>query len=393
MKQALTLQRAWPQSEIIVVDAKASGEEVADAEALKRTGIVLRSRIYPMRRSNLVAWAWHKALVAASRGRWLTLKQLSPEFFGVRAVSLTAMLLRTPADIFVAHGIDTLLPVVTAANRYRAKVVFDSMEYYSGMGDNQTKMETAATRELQARVLRRCALVLAASDQIADALVRDYSIRRPIPIYNTPEIEREIQPKNGKEFSLYWRNYQIGFGQRGLEEALVALSLLPSDIKLYLQGKGPFDGGTELRSKITQLGLEGRVIIKPQFNPGQAVQEAAAHTVGLCLERHGPENHEYTVSNKIFDYMMGGLAVVSSDLKGLRQVIERSGGGVLFEPGNPKSLAAVINDLYQDRERVRVLGENARAFALTEANNEIDMARFRANFERIVPAEETISHS
>jgi glycosyltransferase involved in cell wall biosynthesis len=65
-------------------------------------------------------------------------------------------------------------------------------------------------------------------------------------------------------------------------------------------------------------------------------------------------------------------------------VIDRSRGGVLFAPGNPENLAEVIHTLFQDRERVRVLGENARAFALAEANNEIDMARFVASFEKAI---------
>ena len=88
--------------------------------------------------------------------------------------------------------------------------------------------------------------------------------------------------------------------------------------------------------------------------------QAAPHTIGLCLERKGPANHEYTVSNKMFDYMMGGLAVVSADLKGLHSVIKRSGGGVLFEPGI--LLAAVIfwnyitieNEQSSRRKRARI---------------------------------------
>lgn len=392
VKQALALRHALPHSEIMVCDAIADGVEVVpDPEMFQEARLSRHRRTFPTRRSNLVAWAANKTHVAAARARWHLLKQVSPAVFGIGAVSLAPMLLRTPAHVYIAHGIDTLLPVTMAAGRYRAKIVFDSMEYYSDMGGNQTNAEIAATRALQASALRECALVFTASDEIADALVRDYAIGRPVPLYNTPMTERELPPKNSNEFSLYWRNYQIGFGQRGLEDALVALSMLPSDIKLYLQGKMPVDGGAELRSRITKFGLKNRVVIKPPFRSDQAVRQAAPHTVGLCLERRGPANHEYTVSNKLFDYMMGGLAVVSADLKGLQSVIKRSGGGVLFEPGRPQSLAAVILELYQDRERTRILGENARAFALTEANNEIDMIRFVTNFKRAILKQESFA--
>jgi glycosyltransferase involved in cell wall biosynthesis len=384
VKQALALKQFWPHSEIMVFDANADGAEVPDNELLRQARLLRRSRTYPTRRTNLIALSVHRARVAASRTRWLLLKQLSPEIFGVRAVSLAPMLRRAPADVYIAHGIDTLLPVTMAAHHHRAKIVFDSMEYYSDMGDNQTNAEKTATRALQTRVLPSCALVLAASDEIADVLVSEYNIRRPVPVYNTPTVEHKLPQKNNGEFSLYWRNIQIGFGQRGLEDALVALSMLPSEIKLYLQGELPIDRAAELRTRIAKLGIESRVVVKPPFRPDQAVWQAAPHTIGLCLERHGPANHEYTVSNKIFDYMMGGLAVISADLRGLRRVINRSRGGVLFAPGNPENLAEVIHTLFQDRERVRVLGENARAFALAEANNEIDMARFVASFEKAI---------
>ena len=72
-------------------------------------------------------------------------------------MSLAPALLSTPADVYIAHGIDTLLAVTMAARRYRAKIFFDSMEYYSDMGDHQTNVERSATRALQARTLQKCA--------------------------------------------------------------------------------------------------------------------------------------------------------------------------------------------------------------------------------------------
>jgi glycosyltransferase involved in cell wall biosynthesis len=384
VKQAVALRQAWPRSKILVADAVPDGAEVSDHEIF-RQGTVLRStRVYPTRRSNLAAWVAHRAWVSASKARWALFQELSPAIFGVRSVSLESTLLRSPADVYIVHGIDALLPVAMAARYHRAKIVFDSMEYYSDMGDNQTNTEATAVRAVQTRVLPICDLILTASEEIADALTREYNIQRPLPVYNTPSIERELPPKNESEFSLYWRNIRIGFGQRGLDDILVALSTLPSEIKLYVQGELPADKGVELRARIAKLGISGRVIVKPPYRPDEAVRQAAPHTVGLCLERHGPANHEFTVSNKIFDYMMGGLAVISANLGGLRRIIDRSGGGVLFEPGDSQSLADVIGRLFKDRDRVRVLGENARAFALAEANNEADMSRFLANFEKAI---------
>ena len=138
----------------------------------------------------------------------------------------------------------------------------------------------------------------------------------------------------------------------------------------------PADRGASLKARIGQLGLTSRVEFHPAYRPEDAVREAARHTVGLCLEREGIRNQELTVSNKIFDYHMAGLAVVASDLPGLAAVIERSGGGLLFKPGSPEDLAAKIITLYHNRALLKQLADNARKFAYREGNRQTEMKKF-----------------
>jgi glycosyltransferase involved in cell wall biosynthesis len=385
-KQALALKRAWPNETVILFDT--TYKSTSDPAALVGSDIVRQTRVVPTRETNASRLAVLKAASIVARAEWRARRWLRPAFFGPRAIGLASALTRIEADVIVVHGLEALLPAYASARRTGAKLVFDSMEYYSGMGDGQTSTEVLAARQLQAEILPHCALVLAASDEIADALEAEYKIHRPVPLYNTPPKTFDLPPK-ADEMGLYWRNYQVGFGQRGLDDAFVALAQLPEDVRLYLQGNPPHDGGRVLWARARELGIADRVILKGPFAPGTAVYEAASHTVGLCLERRGPANHEYTVSNKMFDYMMAGLAVVSADLPSLRRVIERSGGGELFHPGSPESLVAVLRRLREDPRRTAMLGQRARAFALAQANDETDMARFIAAFERIcrgVPA-------
>ena len=378
VKQALALKRAYPASTVTLLDAFHS--PIADPDVLQGSGIVRQRRQLPTRQTAPAKLGMYKAHCAAAKLQWRTRKLLHTALFGISGIGLTAMLLKLRPDVIIVHGLEALLPAYVASQEYRAKIVFDSMEYYAGMGDGQSSMEASAARALQEKVLPACSLVLAASEGIADALFREHRIsRRPVPIYNTPPCENVLPPKSG-EFSLYWRNYQVGFGQRGLDDVLVALASLPSEIRLYLQGYPPTYDGEALRRREAELGVGGRVFWKPPFAPGNAVREAAPHTIGLCLERRGPANHEYTVSNKLFDYMMAGLAVVSADFPGLRRVVERSGGGELFTPSSPDCLKCVVRRLYDDPNLTARLSANARKFALTEANEEKDMAHFIVAF-------------
>jgi glycosyltransferase involved in cell wall biosynthesis len=383
MKQALALKRRWPAAEVVLCDAYPRGEPGIDPDWLSQGNIARDRREFPTRRNGLLALAFRKMIVSVTFVFAKYLEHLRPSIFGVRAVGLSKYLESMNADIYISHGIDTLLPAYLASRVIRGKLVFDSMEYYSGMGDGQNLDESALVKKVESLVLKDCSLVFTASDGIAEALVNDYGITRPIPVYNTPRRRDKIPEKSG-EFSLYWRNYQIGFGQRGLDDVLVALTMLPVDIKLYLQGKPPWDGGAKLHRRITELKIEDRVFLKPPFFPGDEICQAAPHTIGLCLERRGPANHEYTVSNKIFDYLMAGLVVIASDLPGLRNVVDRSAGGLLYPPGSPEGLACAIKSLYNDRIVTANLSKNAREFALTEANEEIDMEKFVCAFENLI---------
>jgi glycosyltransferase involved in cell wall biosynthesis len=86
----------------------------------------------------------------------------------------------------------------------------------------------------------------------------------------------------------------------------------------------------------------------------------------------------------MFDYLMAGLVVVASDLPSLRGVIERSGGGVCFEPGNSGDLAATILELRDNRPLRFRLAASARAFAMGTANREVEMAKFQATFRQVM---------
>lgn len=297
-----------------------------------------------------------------------------------RVLGLEEILLEVAADIYVAHNLETLLPAWRVARRRRARLVFDSMEFHSDMGDAQTPVERELVRAIEKKCLPDCTLVLAASDQIADALVLEYGIQRPLVLYNVPPVENTIPTKPTRGLALYWRNAVVGLGQRGLDEALVALTRLPEDVTLHLQGRMPTDGGTELKLRVAELKIESRVLFHAPHAPEDAVLAAAQYHVGLCLERKGNRNHDLTVSNKIFDYHMAGLAVIASDLPGLRGVIERSRGGLLFQPGSAEDLAKQISRLHEDISLRQSLARNAREFALREGNREREMKKFAVAF-------------
>ncbi|MCL4789404.1 MAG: glycosyltransferase [Verrucomicrobia bacterium] len=342
-----------------------------------------RTHYFATRASSAIRLAWDRMRRLCLQARFAATGVLSAGALSTRAFGLERALFEADADIYLAHNSETLLPAYNAARRRAAQLMFDSMEFHSDMGEEQSALEQRMTRELEKAVLLKCRLILASSAQVADALAQEYGIPRPLPLDNVPPIEPELPVKPASGLALYWRNSVVALGHRGLDEVFVALTSLPVDVTLHLQGRMPLDGGARLKSRIAELRLTPRVVFHPPYAPEDAVKEAARHHVGLCLERKGCRNHELTTSNKIFDYHMAGLVVVASDLPGLRGVLERSHGGLLFRPGSPKDLVERISRLRDDANLRQTLARNAREFALCEGNREREREKFVAVFEEI----------
>lgn len=370
--------------EVIFVDSAPAGSERQPVKALVGfSNLTWHTHHFTTRASNPLELAgervWQRlAQIIFKCGGPVLASALSTHVIG-----LERLLKTVAADIYLAHNVETLLPAFRTAQRRGALVMFDSMEFHSDMGDSQTAIERKLVRAVEISCLPACALVLASSERVADALAAEYGITRPLHLDNTPLVEKELPFKPEKGLQLYWRNAVVGLGQRGLDEAFLALTKLPGDVTLHLQGRMPVDGGLALCARIAELKLQDRIIFHPPYAPEDAVKEAARHHVGLCLERKGNRNHDLTVSNKIFDYHMAGLAVIASDLPGLHDVIERSGGGMLFVPGSVEDLKGKILALYNDQTLRDKLAARAREFALRQGNRETEMNKFATIFAKI----------
>jgi hypothetical protein len=309
--------------------------------------------------------------------------ELREGIFGHHTIGLERHLRSVDADVYFAHNIEMLMPAAQAV-RTGGDLFFDCMEFYSDMGDGQTELQRRATVAAEEKYLPQCSLITTSSPELSQAYETIYNLSDTLSLYNCPERAEAPPSAEGGGLQLYWRNSVIGFGQRGLEDILEALRELPNDISLFLQGRNAMDGGKKLQSKIERRGLSGRVTVLPPHGPEEAVFAAGKYTIGLCLEREGNRNHELTVSNKIFDYLMAGLAIVAPDLPGLRRVVQESKGGVTFRPGCVESLKHAILSVYQNPEDLEGYRRRARRYALSTGNREQQMATFKKRVRQVL---------
>ncbi len=91
-----------------------------------------------------------------------------------------------------------------------------------------------------------------------------------------------------------------------------------------------------------------------------------------------------TYPNKVFDYMASARPTVLVIDGVVRQVIEASGGGVFVEPGNHKLLAKTILELSRDPQRVKQMGEKARAYLVKNLDRRDKLGETLQLLERLV---------
>jgi glycosyltransferase involved in cell wall biosynthesis len=79
-------------------------------------------------------------------------------------------------------------------------------------------------------------------------------------------------------------------------------------------------------------------------------------------------------SNKPFDYMASGLALLVSDLPVWRATFVESGYGLACDSEDPKSLAEALRWFDEHREAMRQMGERGRCRVLDDWNYDSQFA-------------------
>jgi glycosyltransferase involved in cell wall biosynthesis len=83
-------------------------------------------------------------------------------------------------------------------------------------------------------------------------------------------------------------------------------------------------------------------------------------------------NQQLAMPNRLFEYMMAGLAIVCPRLPGVAPLVESEGIGMTYEPGRPDALGAALTDLAANPARAAEMGAQARQLAMERYNAEAE---------------------
>lgn len=299
-------------------------------------------------------------------------------------------ILSKPADLIIAHTQLALAPAFFAAKRSGCRWGFDcedvlSEEYGEGIQDLNHK---SLVQYVEKRFIPKADYVTVASKCYSDWLRENLNRTDAVLIQNVPSISGLSKlptgfPAGRNYISLYWFSQTIG-PLRGIEDVLRAIAHIKVPVKLHLRGQILPDFEEDLLKLIKELRIENKVFFHDRILPGELPKAAQVHDVGLALMQPCCLNHELAVPNKIFAYMMAGLAVIATETKGHRSVFENAEGiGFLYEPGNFLELAEKIERFAVDPEKLLNCRKRSLELAEQVFNWEIEQKKLIDLVQRV----------
>ncbi len=267
-------------------------------------------------------------------------------FYASYNLRLFFFLLFRKYDLYVSNDLDTLLPNYLVSRLKGKPLVYDSHEYFTGVPEIQDRpLVKAVWTRLERWIFPKLKNVVTVNDSIARLYRHQYQKQVKV-VRNISDSRLPDRVKSRKELGLPQDAYILinqGAGinvDRGMEEALLALQELPSDVILLIVGNG--DALPGLKKMAGELSLEDRVLFIPKQPYLEMLQYTLNADCGLSLDKANSPNYEFSLPNKIFDYIKCGLPLVVSDVVEVQKVVRKYEIGEVIPDHRPGSIAHAV---------------------------------------------------
>jgi len=276
------------------------------------------------------------------------------------------------ADLYSCHN-EIGLVAFQRLSAMGKRCVVDFEDWYSRdlSAAAQSTRPISLLIKLERLALQKAAFTVATSNVMADALVAANGGARPLVVYNAFDPDdagptAATDRRSSSRPSLHWYSQTVGPG-RGLETLFDALNLVREDFELHIRGaiSPPYQASLVLR--LTPHARQ-RVFFRQPVSPAELPSRIADHDIGLALEERSPASRDLTITNKVFQYLQAGCAVVASRTAGQTEAAGLSPEAVFLTTLEPNALAQALTGLIGSPERLAAAQTAARQAAIQWAS-------------------------
>lgn len=272
--------------------------------------------------------------------------------------------------VVIVRDLRLAIPVFLAARICGIKAILDIGEHYPGMmvvlGKQRIIHHIIRNRRLitwlEAFSVRMADHVWVVVDENKERLKKyssNISVINNYPVHISNNAKYKVEPTaysdSGKPVTIF--SLGVIDNIRGLDLAINAFSIVAHDlvnVQMKIYGDGFYR--KELEKLVKIHGLEKKVLFEGWVPESQKYEIMAEGDIGLILHKVC-ELTQFTVPNKLFDYMYVGLPIISTHIKPVMRILEREYCGVSVEE-QVDAVACRLKELILNLETRKIFSEN-----------------------------------
>lgn len=287
-------------------------------------------------------------------------------FFNLR---LFFFLLFRKSQLLVSNDLDTLLPNVLIARFKRVPLVYDSHEYFTEVPELLSRPKVRRIWErIEQYAFPKLKTVYTVNQSIAGKYHQKYHVpiqvvRNVSPLWKPTNIPSKSElgiPENKHLLIMQGAGLNI---DRGVEEAIAMMHYL-NDTVLMLVGDGDIIPAMKQRVEAEQL--TEKVLFFGKRPYAELMVFTFHADLGLSLDQPTNPNYEFSLPNKVFDYMHAGTPIICSDVVEVANLVKQHDLGLVLTDYAPEHMAQLIGHLLSDTDRMHQLKLNCEKAALIE---------------------------
>jgi glycosyltransferase involved in cell wall biosynthesis len=328
----------------------------------------------------------------APRSRWA---------FGLMPFALKRAATRLKPALAIAHSEPALFAALALHNR-GTKVGVDMEDWFSEdlLPEARSRRPVDLLRKAERELLRCSVHATCTTEVMADALASAYACSRPTRVYNVfpaPELSADDRAtdrsaasrsldgtasRGRTAVSIHWFSQTIGPG-RGLERLFEACVDLNAEFEIHLRGSiGSYGAWIE---EVVPTVLRPRMFLHEMVANDELPARIAEHDIGYAGEVADIPSRNLTATNKIFQYLQGGLAVVASDTDGQKEVARLAGEGVLlYSSASTEELRRNLDRLIANPTQLAAAKSAAARIAAESLNWSVEKPRLLASIYHVL---------
>ena len=289
---------------------------------------------------------------------------------------MISKLLEFKADVIHVHDLPCLKVGIYAAEKKRVPLVYDAHELYYAQDVLPHRLQRKYYK-LEKKLINTPDLVTTVNPFIAKLMAQRYNTKEPNVIMNCTEIPDNFnkdasllrdKSKVPEDWSIVLYQGWISH-ERNIDTLIKGVKFFPEKTCLVIIGYGDYIDA--LKKLVIIEGVENKVIFLGKVPSEDMLNYSVGADIGVIPYRPIDDNHLYCSPNKLFEYVLAGIPVVSDKLPFFEMMQDKYGFIRTTDMSSPEAFGNIISLMLSDRKALNNMKDNC-TIAAKELNWDVE---------------------